>query len=160
MVYNFAVYAARRELWLKWSIVSQPLQEQAFKHPFRMSAPKQVVLLPRQVPEVRNVEIKYERRRSDVSMTVYWRSPGLDYYTVVEQYNDRTKPMRRIVGNSTRATGKVLLHSRDYPALLACGEADLIMYHQSVRSNEFGPYRLVRLRPPSWTTLRKKKFKK
>ncbi len=114
---------------------------------------KNVSLVPRGPPMVLNVETKWRAHRHYAEMSLYFSAPGLANYTVIEHYFDMKKPMRRIVGCSSKSTCKVVFDSRHYPELFE-GEVDLIMYHQSTCTQRFGLHRLVKISAPRWARRR------
>ena len=117
------------------------------------SSMKKVSLVPRGPPLVTNVEVKFRAHRHHADMTMYFDSPGLQHYTVIEHYLDLKNPMRRIVGNSGKSTCKVVFDCRHYPELFT-SEIDLIMYHQSAYTSKFGIHRLVKIAAPRWVSRR------
>ena len=112
-----------------------------------------VSLVPRGPPRVCNVEIKFRAHRHHADMTMYFDSPGLQHYTVIEHYLDLKNPMRRIVGCSGKSTCKVVFDCRHYPELFT-SDVDLIMYHQSACTSQFGLHRLVKIAAPRWASRR------
>ncbi len=113
-----------------------------------------VSLVPRGPPLVTNVEVKFRAHRRHAEVSLYFDSPGLANHTVIEHYLDMKKPMRRIVGCTSKNTCKCLLDSRHYPELFG-GEVDLIMYHQSAYTGHFGVHRLVKIAAPRWAKSRR-----
>ena len=114
---------------------------------------KKVTLVPRDPPMVLNVETKWRAHKNHAEMTLYFDSPGLANYTVIEHYLN-LEPMRRIVGSTCKPLCKVVFDSRHYPELFA-GEVDLIMYHQSASTGVFGLHRLVKIAAPRWAKPRR-----
>ena len=114
---------------------------------------------PAAPPPILDVYQKYTRS-ADAGvflLSLSWRSPGYDFYTVVEHYLDQSKPMRRVFGNDKPTCAsftKAVFDSVDFPELFDGSVESLALYHQCVHSDVFGQCCLVELSPPRWTSSR------